>query len=47
MMINQHDIHIYNVESHVIIKYKEDDDEDYRHMIFHLILLSCFSLICY
>ena len=39
---NIEDVHLSNVESHVIIGYNKDEDEDYRHMRFHLILLSCF-----
>ena len=46
MMINSttiKDVHLYNVESRVIIGYNKYDDEDYRHMRFHLILWNFFS----
>ena len=35
---NIEDVHLSNVESHVIIRYNKDDDEDYKNIRIHLIL---------
>ena len=40
------DVHLFNVKLYVIIRYNED--ENYRHMRFHLILeVVFFPLSCY
>ena len=35
---NIENVHISNIESHVIIGYNEDDDEAYKNMRIYLIL---------